>query len=210
MRLSFVRLEGSGSMNTELEEIRRGLQRLQSLPIEQVQQLSLSHKRDRYHLNPPLSEQTVLQFEKEHKIQLPHDYRAFLIQLGNGGAGPAYGVFKLGEAVIAWDSQPFDEIESFVGDLSVPFPHAGPWNDHSDDAVYLGPIDGAVPVCDIGCGSRFWLVVTGPESGNIWCDQRADYAGLTPMAGNGTPRLSFLHWYLNWLRKELARNEPKL
>jgi|GEM_PF-5445376 len=48
-----------------------------------------------YTLKAPLSEAAVATFEKRCNIKLPEDYRDFLIHLGNGGAGPAYGMAPL-------------------------------------------------------------------------------------------------------------------
>jgi hypothetical protein len=39
--------------------------------------------------------ETVVQFEKHHNITLPDDYRRFILQAGNGGAGPHYGLLPL-------------------------------------------------------------------------------------------------------------------
>jgi len=47
-----------------------------------------------FNLNPPLSEKVIVQFELDHGISLPQDYRNFLASIGNGGAGPFYGVFR--------------------------------------------------------------------------------------------------------------------
>lgn len=48
-------------------------------------------------LNPTIEEEEIEAFERRHKILLPTDYRNFLIHIGNGGAGPYYGIFPLGE-----------------------------------------------------------------------------------------------------------------
>ncbi|MDE7327536.1 MAG: SMI1/KNR4 family protein, partial [Lachnospiraceae bacterium] len=53
-----------------------------------------SHK---YQLNSPASEDTIAAFETRFGIVLPEGYRNFLLWMGNGGAGPFYGLFKLGE-----------------------------------------------------------------------------------------------------------------
>ena len=188
-------------VEAELAAILGGLERLQRSPIGEY---DLAEKMHRFRLNPPLTEDEVARFEAAHGIALPGDYRAFLTQLGNGGAGPAYGVSKLGEAPLGWEPRPFREIEGYVGCLSKPFPHTAAWNDYRDTAKYEGPIDGAIPISDIGCGSMFWLVVAGPEAGHIWCDSRADYAGLAPMPDDAS-RKTFLEWYLDWLHKELAK-----
>jgi len=37
-------------------------------------------------------------FELDLSIELPNEYRSFITKAGNGGAGPAYGVFPLGMA----------------------------------------------------------------------------------------------------------------
>ena len=48
----------------------------------------------RYVLNPCLSEEQVRESESRYGIDIPEEYRNFLLFMGNGGAGPAYGVFS--------------------------------------------------------------------------------------------------------------------
>lgn len=45
--------------------------------------------------NPVLPLEELAAWEELAKVTLPEDYRTYLTQLGNGGAGPAYGLFPL-------------------------------------------------------------------------------------------------------------------
>ncbi len=51
-----------------------------------------------YQLDPPASEETIAAFEARCGISLPEGYRDFLLWMGNGGAGPFYGLYPLGAA----------------------------------------------------------------------------------------------------------------
>ncbi len=53
--------------------------------------------RHKYQLNPPVSMDEVLKVEAEFNIKLPEDYVYFLTEIGNGGAGPYYGLYSLEE-----------------------------------------------------------------------------------------------------------------
>ena len=46
-----------------------------------------------------LTERQAAAFERRHAVTLPPEYRAFVIGVTNGGAGPAYGLYSLAEAV---------------------------------------------------------------------------------------------------------------
>ena len=51
-----------------------------------------------YQLNPPASEGLLREFETRNEVSLPADYRQFLLQVSNGGAGPYYGLYELAGA----------------------------------------------------------------------------------------------------------------
>lgn len=185
----------------------------------------------RLRLNAPLKKSEALEFEKTHRIPLPVDYRAFITSIGNGGAGPFYGVFPLGyrDASVGSDLEAWREDDGFVGILSKPFPHDKSWNDlsrmpppeleESDPAAYQMQqdnfdtqywsstlVNGAIPICHEGCAMRIWLVVTGPQAGYLWRDKRSEFSGICPvMLKNGSPA-TFTTWYREWLRIALGDN----
>jgi hypothetical protein len=45
-----------------------------------------------YRLAPPLTERALVALEKKWKVRLPPGLRAFYTEVGNGGAGPGYGM----------------------------------------------------------------------------------------------------------------------
>jgi hypothetical protein len=178
-------------------------------------------------MNDRLSDAQVAEFEGQHRMHLPADYRWFITNIGNGGAGPYYGVFALGEMDDGFELESW-EGGSFVGALHQPFPHTTEWNDLTgkpdDDLAqeneveffkqlakfeerYLCAIDGAIPICHMGCALRIWLVVSGPEAGNIWIDRRADTDGFAPLTNGDAPRIGFLPWWENWLEDALDQGD---
>ena len=213
-------------MDATFDIIRDGLERLRTAKRLPKVFGAESHG---FKLKPRLSESVVEKFEAKHRIRLPEDYRGFLIDLGNGGAGPFYGVFELGEMDDSFDFQKWKEVDGFVGVLSKPFPHTKPWNElpeepeETDDEeeydkaleafheIYWNPdnVNGAIPICHEGCAIRDWLVVTGGEAGHIWRDSRTDQAGLRPVSFGKKNRVTFLEWYVHWLNEVLTK-WPKL
>jgi hypothetical protein len=184
----------------------------------------------RFVLTEPLPEQLVRTFEQRHRVRLPEDYRHFITHIGNGGAGPDYGLFPLGyrDGNSGSRLQAWSEGDGFVGVLSQPFQLDEPWNDTSRmpdlnptkgqqeecdrqmdafEARYWSAslMNGAFPICHRGCAIRLWLVVTGNEAGHIWRDGRADYTGLAPLLLSDGSRAVFSSWYSEWLEDCLVR-----
>ena len=182
-----------------------------------------------FSLNPPLLEIKVSEIEHRHNIQLPQEYRHFLTAIGNGGAGPFYGLFPWGK----WDGagrelETWAEAGDFVGILSEPFPLMCAWNDlegrppselmDTNEEEYerlLGEferiywdtarLNGAVPICTEGCALRIWLVLTGEQAGRLWRDDRADDKGLAPLSLADESPATFSRWYADWLEGALQQ-----
>jgi hypothetical protein len=182
-----------------------------------------------YRLNPPVPLDVVVSFEFRRKTSLPEDYRAFITNIGDGGAGPFYGLFRFGEhdhghSHCTWEDG------SLIGDLSKPFVHEVAWNASEDlwakrpdlppempyeqqdrlmeawdrelNLCYWSPsvMNGAIPICHLGCALRQWLVLNGSQRGTIWCDYRVDERGLFPLLTERGDRVTFDDWYGTWLR----------
>jgi hypothetical protein len=153
-----------------------------------------------YKLRPCLHEGKIVELEGRYSLRLPDDYRRFLMHVGNGGAGPYYGILGLDEL--------YETREDYWNDLSKPFPYRHQWEgppdllkaikeaevDESGDEDRRGELideywrqasrDGSIDICEYGCNLRFLLIVNGPEFGRIWFDATADLTGYIPVAIN--------------------------
>ncbi|KAB8145828.1 SMI1/KNR4 family protein [Chloroflexia bacterium SDU3-3] len=202
-------------MNTDekIVRIKQVLPQLQTLdPDYRV----FGSQRHRYLLNPVLPEADALAFEQQHGIRLPEGYRRFLTEIGDGGAGPYYGLERLQDSLFLDLDR---KIEQAYGDPSKPFLLTSRWNmdyDGDDDDAqayaafeeeYYQParVDGLLRICNFGCGVALNLVVNGAEYGNMWVDDRASDGGIYPdpyFEQEG--RTQFLDWYLLWLARALS------
>ena len=170
-------------------------------------------ERHRYRLNPPSSLDRVRAFEAEFGAELPPDYVAFLTELGDGGAGPGYGLHTLDR--IADELRTIEREYSLDGGpvrrLNDPFPftaeHTRLFDGHWRETLGLAPPDGdvwniagAFMICEYGCAHDGYLAVTGDLRGSVWCTD-----GYTFRPWTGEPgRLDFLSWYEAWLDEWLA------
>lgn len=135
--------------------------------------IAFGSKTHKYQLNPKLTEEELLDFEKKEGIELPKSYRDYLKNIGNGGAGPAYGLYSLEDARngAGW-YPPINDLNNKVGD-EVDYP-------------------GELLICHYGCGLFTWLKLSGDE-GEVWFDGRAN--GDEPYCIT----INFLAWYKTWL-----------
>jgi hypothetical protein len=170
----------------------------------------------RYQLNRCLAETEILAFESHQRVSLPEDYRNFILQIGNGGAGPFYGIYPLGQD----GDRPMRE--SVLDNLHKWFLHQDSWDAPSDEehTVFEHPdfdeahyfsddvMQGAMPICTQGCATDYWLVVSGPVKGTIWLDDRANGNGIEPMEDDDGDLVKFGAWYLEWLQDAESKWVP--
>lgn len=196
----------------QLERISEKLQNLRSLDTEMSLFGAENHE---YVMERVWTPEEITRFEQKWKITLPEEYRAFLLHIGSGGAGPYYGLEKPEGgvyAVIGYDNE--------LNAISDPFPYVEAWNwevDWYDDSKeeeeweamdhdYHDPkrSAGLLRISDFGCGISMNLVLNGPCRGEIWTDDRANRSGIYPdhYFGN-TERLRFLDWYELWLDRSI-------
>jgi len=118
----------------------------------------------RYRAGRPITEARIAAIEAEANVRLPDDYRQHLLALGDGGAGPYYGLLPLDHPV-----------QRALLPGVFPYVHgAAPPEDAS-------PWQGVVGVGHLGCGYTALLVVTGPARGQIWLDARSSDVGVVPI-----------------------------
>ncbi|MEH1801690.1 SMI1/KNR4 family protein [Nostoc sp.] len=188
-----------------------------------------------YQFKPCLSNKDIQVFESRYNIILPSEYRNFLLEIGNGGAGPGYGLSGLSgikyEDIISEKlSQENYEI------LSKPFILTEAWNDldlivknntgfvANSDAYFDDRfIPGTLTITNYGCGIYAMLVINGKQSGKIWIDDRTNDNGIYPASltfcrafhdtnpddfhsnSDEEQPLNFYDWYEDWLNRSLEQ-----
>ncbi len=171
-----------------------------------------SHK---YRLDAPIGMNDVEVFEKKYNISLPEGYKDFLTKIGNGGneyksqvgnsgAGPDYGIFKLGDkghSRIANPASGYLNKEPFFnsGTSHEEWKKIGEnMPDDISDEDYDKEIErayaGILTICACGCAGFAGIMLCGENRGRVvyiydeieYCPQFADEA-------------NFLDWYETWL-----------
>lgn len=139
----------------------------------------------------------LLAFETRHGIHLPEDYRAFLRNVGNGGAGPYYGILSL-EEWASGDDETDDETLSRPCLLSEHLPLTVGWEQMLPPGV-KNPYQGTITICFQGCSYYALLVVSGSARGRVvYIDQE----GQQPPYFLREP--DFLSWYERWLDETIG------
>ncbi|MZF90049.1 SMI1/KNR4 family protein [Streptomyces sp. SID5643] len=181
----------------------------------------------RFRLADPLSEADVAEAEAQWRVSLPADYRAFLLEVGAGGAGPFYGLTTLSRTDAGWlwsdpgggtvherlrfpcpdaadsmraqaEHERKEPVESdFEGEEAFDAAYRAWLEDEEKLSDWL--LSGAVCLSHEGCGYFDWLIVSGPQRGQVLLDERAGGGRFGPLG-----RVGFADWYLHWVGKAEA------
>ncbi|MBE6851315.1 MAG: SMI1/KNR4 family protein [Ruminococcus sp.] len=162
----------------------------------------------KYRLNPPISASFVRALEEKYSFTFPTDYFHFITEIGDGGAGPYYGIFPFEDFMkkdfytdyrnslkneFAPRPMKLDDTNYYIVTPQKDFLenpskyYVYEKADKDSDCLY----DGIYPFCTPGCYSDFCLVVTGEMRGKILY---TDNMGAYELIAN-----SFEEFYQNWL-----------
>ena len=156
-------------------------------------------------LAPPVREELVATFERDHAVRLPEDYRWFVLHAGNGGVGPPYyGLEPLSDLLIEGNSFLPPE-ENRNSRLSHAFPGResdwADWEPELADEAWIAHEAGRLLLGTDGCAILWVLALTGPARGEVW--RLGDAAAAR--AGS-----SFLDWYAEWLERRGPRPDDPI
>ncbi|MFK7987645.1 MAG: HEAT repeat domain-containing protein [Sandaracinaceae bacterium] len=152
--------------------------------------LLVKQGRDRSELGPPATDDALALFEAQHHVRVPSGYRRFLRELGEGGAGPGWGLVTLPSWADAWSD--YGEPDPLSPSRAVALPDAGVL----DPARLATQLRGFITLADQGA-ERWWLLeVSGPEAGRVW---RWESLESLPR-----PFAAFAEWYERWLDESIA------
>lgn len=167
-----------------------------------------------YIINSKLTEEEIQNFEAKNQLTLPSEYREYLKNIGNGGAGPFYGLLEL------------EDNDNNLTDLSMEFPYTydkplklvevyeamDEMDDENEEEqeqflneIYEKSVRGIIFLAHEGCGMYSILVVKGEEYGNVWYFDFANDAGTYPLTSEKTGKsMKFFEWMELWIDKSLA------
>ena len=145
-----------------------------------------------------LSEEEINKFEQSYGVDLPDEYRFFLLTVGDGGPGPFYGIYPLNVAISS-DPTPYkrhlgDDIGEMVSPmiLRTAFP-SNPEAKSARDKIVFDAVPGTLALAHYGCAAIERLVISGEAAGSMWHDYSSEGNGIHDRGE------TFLDWYEKWL-----------
>ncbi|SFE91725.1 SMI1 / KNR4 family (SUKH-1) [Paenibacillus algorifonticola] len=190
---------------TRHKQLERIKQKLKDAALTDADHQLFGAKSHKYAMNSLLSLDEIRQFEQANGVILPEEFSAFLMNIGNGGAGPYYGIHPLGKKqVIDLDriAEPFPlQAEMTKEQWETEYP----WingecviSDEEYEEASAKLFQGLLNIGEQGCTYEMMLVVTGKHRG------RVVYIDLDYQKPFVTYEAHFLDWYERWLDEVIA------
>lgn len=162
-----------------------------------------------YKLNPVLPLEEVQAYQEKYHVELPSEYVFFITEVGNGGAGPYYGIYPLNidKPGIENVGAPFITSHltenQWVGKLQ---PICGEDKENCSDELYeqieAEIQQGTYAVSTQGCTYESIAVASGPEANRIfYIDIGWNYENVPYDTG-----MTFLEWYENFFLEIISGN----
>lgn len=114
-----------------------------------------------YCLHPPVTEFEIKRVEAGLGITLPAELRAFYTVMGNGVAGPHYGLKPLQNIRGYQADKPYQGVSYFKQIAVIPEDEEGYFE------IRHKEIHGLITIIEEGCGHQTCLISTGEKIGNI-------------------------------------------
>ena len=114
---------------SDWSDVRERLARLAAAPSAVDAFESSGHG---WQLEPPMRAEELAEAEAQLQVELPGEYRSFLLEAGRGGAGPTYGLFPMRRTNGRWQWEGDGASLTDLDTLGQPFPHVVAFNPADD------------------------------------------------------------------------------
>lgn len=170
-----------------------------------------------YILNEPITTEQVEQFELKTKVDLPVDYRDFLIHIGNGGIHHRPFPVALSHVSDALrsclQSEPIDEM--YIGLPFEPYKCKLCFDDSLDeidddmedyeyDKMLLEAFHGTITLYNDGCGYYDLLVVAGEQKGKVYAIDTCSGQGIREIAD------SFKAYFMKFIKYQIEERRAHI
>lgn len=189
-----------GKKETQLDRIKNKLNQAMRKDTAFSEFGSSSHQ---YRVKEKLTAKELADWQARNQVTLPEPFAQFLTEVGNGGAGPYYGIYSIEKAVSYTESQALlAESVLYPGmtkeewnHLTEPLTNDEDIPDEEYDDVRNKVLGGMLCIGTQGCEYDMYLVLEGKHRGRIvyTSDFHPDHPFFFVYEDN------FLDWYERWL-----------
>jgi hypothetical protein len=142
------------------DEVKNKIQQLQA--VDQTCQL-FGAAYHRYRLNPAVDRDQITDVASRLNVSLPEALKHFYTSLGNGIAGPYYGLFPIERLRGYQPDRPFQGVEHFKSIAAA----EGELSENGYFEVFHEDLQGLIPVISEGCGHEVCLISSGEKIGQV-------------------------------------------